>query len=134
MLDGRYDDITSDMVKLMPRVLKASNWADETGFNYRQGMRKQFVFEFEDGSPKSTGGRWDGMTTDFYSGDEVLQVLGGVDTVPFISGNSAGLVTLGKFLIQIGMSDYKDGYHIHIYEDFNADKPEIMIIGVSNSS
>jgi hypothetical protein len=32
------------------------------------------------------------------------------------------------------MSDYKDGYHIHIYEDFNADKPEIMIIGVSNSS
>ena len=97
-------------------------------------MKKQFIFEFEDGSAKSTGQRWDGMTTDFYSGDEVLQGLGGGDTVPFISGNSAGLVALGKFLIQIGLSDYRDGYHVHIYEDFNMDKPEIMIIGVNNSN
>ncbi len=97
-------------------------------------MKKQFIFEFEDGSAKSTGQRWDGMTTDFYSGDEVLQVLGGADAVPFISGNSAGLIALGKFLIQIGMSNYRDGYHVHIYEDFNADKSEIMAIGVNNSN
>jgi hypothetical protein len=47
--------------------------------------------------------------------------------------NSAGQVALGKFLIQIGMSDYRDGYHVHIHEDFNADKPEIMAIGVNNT-
>jgi hypothetical protein len=95
-------------------------------------MKKQFFFEFEDGSAKSTGHRWDGMTSDFYTGDEVLQVVEGGDS-PFISGNSAGLVALGKLLIQIGMSDYRDGYHVHIYEDFDADKPEIIAIGVSNS-
>ena len=97
-------------------------------------MKKKLIFEFEEGSAKSTGQRWDGMTTDFYSGDEVLQVSGGGDTVPFVSGNSAGLVALGKSLIQIGMSDYRNGYHVHIYEDFNADKPEIMVIGVNSSN
>jgi hypothetical protein len=54
--------------------------------------------------------------------------------VPLISGNSAGLVALGKFLIQIGLSEYKNGYHVHIYEDFNADKPEIIVIGINNSN
>lgn len=53
--------------------------------------------------------------------------------MPFISGNSSGLVALGKFLIQIGMSEYKDGFHVHIYEDFNADKPELLIVGLNNS-
>jgi hypothetical protein len=40
-------------------------------------MKKQLIFEFEDGSAKSTGQRWDSMTTNFYTGDEVLQVFGG---------------------------------------------------------
>jgi hypothetical protein len=53
--------------------------------------------------------------------------------VPFISGNSPGLIALGKLLIQMSMSDYKDGYHDHIYEDFNAEKLEIMVIDVNNS-
>ena len=97
-------------------------------------MKKHFIFEFEDGSAKATGQRWDGMSTNFYSGDEVLQISGGGDTVPLLSGNSAGLVALGKFLIQIGMSEYKNGYHVHIYEDFNADKPEIIVIGINNSN
>ena len=97
-------------------------------------MKKQFTFEFEDGSAKSTGQRWDGMTTAFYSGDEVLRLSDDGNTPPFISGNSAGLVALGKFLIQMGMSDYRDGYHVHISEDFDADKPEIMAIGVNNTT
>jgi hypothetical protein len=97
-------------------------------------MKKQFIFDFEDGSAKSTGQRWDCMSTNFYSGDEVLRISGGGDTVPFISGNSSGLVALGKLLIQIGMSEYRDGYHVHIYEDFNADKREIVVIGVNNSN
>jgi len=96
-------------------------------------MKKQLIFEFEDGSAKATGNRWASMSTNFYSGDELLKVSGGSDSVPFISGNSSGLVALGKFLIQIGMSEYKDGFHVHIYEDFNADKPELLIVGLNNS-
>jgi hypothetical protein len=107
----------------MLRVEVADNATlEETrSFNYCLDMKKQLIFEFEDGSAKSTGQRWDSMTTNFYSGDEVLHVFGGGDTVPFISGNSPGLIALGKLLIQMGMSDYKDGYHDHIYEDFDAD-------------
>jgi hypothetical protein len=97
-------------------------------------MKKQLIFEFEDGSAKATGNRWDGISTDYYSGDEILKVSVGDDTVPFISGNSAGLVALGKFLVQIGMSEYREGFHVHIYEDFNADKPETLIVGVNNSN
>ena len=97
-------------------------------------MKKQLVFEFEDGSAKATGNRWDGMSTDYYSGDEVLKIFDGGNDIPFISGNSSGFVALGKFLIQMVMSEYRDGFHIHIYEDFNADKPEILIIGVNGSN
>ncbi len=96
-------------------------------------MKKQLLFEFEDGSAKATGDRWDGMSTDYYLGDELLKVSGRGDTVPFISGNSSGLIALGKFLIQIGMSEYRDGFHVHLYEDFDADKPEILIVGVNNA-
>ena len=74
------------------------------------------------------------MSTDYYSGNEILKIFGGGETVPFISGNSAGLVTLGKYLIQIGMSEYKDGFHVHISEDFDSDKPEILVVGVNNSN
>lgn len=65
------------------------------------------LFEFEDGSANATGNSWDSMSTDFYSGDESLAIFdGGGDKIPFIAGNSSGLIALGKFLIQMGMSDY----------------------------
>lgn len=97
-------------------------------------MKKRLIFEFEDGSAQATGDRWDSMSTNYYSGDELLKISAGDDAaVPEISGNSSGLVTLGKFLIQMGMSEYRDGFHIHIYEDFNANKPETLIISVHNS-
>ena len=69
-------------------------------------MKRQFLFEFEDGSAKATGNRWDGMSTDCYSGDERIKVSDGGDSVLLISGNSSGLIALGKLLIQIGMSEY----------------------------
>jgi hypothetical protein len=72
------------------------------------------------------------MSTD-YSGDELLKVSSRENTVSFISGNGSGLVTLGKFLIQIGMSEYRGGYHVHIYENFDAGRSEILIVGVNNS-
>lgn len=96
-------------------------------------MKKQFLFEFEDGSAKATGDQWDGMSTS-YSGDELIKIFGGADNVPFISGNSSGLVKLGELLIQIGLSEYRDGYHVHVYEDFDQDKPEILVVGVNNSN
>lgn len=94
-------------------------------------MKKQFSFEFEDGSAKATGARSDGMATS-YSGDELIKVFQGPEGVPFISGNGPGLIKLGEMLIQIGMSEYLNGFHVHVYEDFDADKSQALIVGISN--
>jgi hypothetical protein len=93
-------------------------------------MKKRFVVEFEDGSAKATGRKNDGIIMS-YSGDELIRCFE-VDGTPFISGNSAGLVKLGELLIQLGKSEYMSGFHLHIQEDFNADKKEIVIIGVQS--
>ena len=60
-----------------------------------------------------------------YSGDELIKISGQGDKTPFISGNGSGLVKLGELLIHIGLSEDGDGYHLHVYEDLNGDKPEI---------
>jgi hypothetical protein len=96
-------------------------------------MKKRFVVEFEDGSAAATGERNDGISIEYSdSGDERLKRFD-LDGVPFVAGNRAGLLTLGKLLIQLGASEYKTGFHLHLREDFDADKPEILILGVDGS-
>jgi hypothetical protein len=94
-------------------------------------VTKTHLVEFTDGSAKASGARHDGISLSC-SGDEILRRFE-VDGVPYFYGNSAGLVRLGEILIQIGLSEYKDGYHLNIREDFDGDKEEIVILGVKNS-
>jgi hypothetical protein len=93
-------------------------------------VAKTHLVEFSDGSAKATGAQSDGISIS-YSGDELLRRFE-VSGIPFIHGNSAGLVKLGEILIQIGLSEYKNGFHLHFREDFDADKDEIIIIGIQN--
>ncbi len=65
-------------------------------------------------------------------GDELLRRFE-VDGIPYFFGNSAGLVRLGEILIQIGLSGYKDGFHLHLHEDFDSEKNEIAVVGVNHS-
>jgi hypothetical protein len=95
-------------------------------------MNKTYSIAFSDGSAKATGARHDGISIS-YLGDEQVRRLE-VNGLPFISGNTAGLVKLGELLIQIGLSDYKSGFHLHIREDFDERKDEILIIGVSHEN
>lgn len=95
-------------------------------------MDKTHLVKFSDGSANATGARNDGISMSF-SGDELLHSLD-VDGVHFISGNRAGLVRLGELLIQMGLSEYKNGFHLHIREDFDSDKAEILIIGLENAN
>jgi hypothetical protein len=93
-------------------------------------MIRKYLVEFEDKSASAAGARNDGISIS-YSGDELLRRTE-VDKVPFISGNSAGLVKLGEMLIQIALSGYKSGFHIHINEDFDERKDAILIVGRSD--
>jgi hypothetical protein len=87
--------------------------------------------EFSDGSAKATGALHDGISMS-YSGKELLRK-SDVNGVPYIYGNGAGLVRLGEILIQIGLSEYKNGFHLHIGEDFDEEKDGIVIVGIDNS-
>ena len=67
------------------------------------------------------------------SGEESLRRFE-VDGVPFISGNEDGLTKLGELLIRIAKSNYKSGFHLHIRENFDGHKEEILIIGIDHSN
>ena len=94
-------------------------------------MTKTHLVEFIDGSAKATGARHDGISVS-YTGDELFRRFE-VDGIPYFYGNSAGLVRLGEILIQIGLSEYKDDFHLHLSEDFDSEKDEIVIVGINNS-
>jgi hypothetical protein len=95
-------------------------------------LKKSHLVEFSDGSAKATGARHDSISIS-YTGDERLSRFE-VNGVPFIAGNSDGLVKLGELLIQVGLSDYDSGFHLHINKDFDSDKDEVLIIGVDRSA
>jgi hypothetical protein len=95
-------------------------------------MTKKYLVEFVDKSANATGTKNDGIAMS-YSGDELLRRFE-VDGIPFISGNRAGLVKLGELLIQIGLSEYKDGFHLHIREDFDEEKSELLVVGFQISN
>jgi hypothetical protein len=94
-------------------------------------MKITHVVEFEDGSAAATGKLHDGMTMKYsWEEDEKLNVES-TDGQILLSANPSGLVRLGEFLIQMGRSAYKPGFHIHLTKDFNADLPEVLIVSVS---
>lgn len=62
-------------------------------------------------------------------GDEALQVTT-VNGTPMICLNRSGMLALAKFLIKMGIGPYSDGFQVHLYSDFDADKPECLIVGL----
>jgi len=94
---------------------------------------KIFHLEFEDESAAATGRRHDKITYECSPDEDERLRIELIDGTPFIFGNPAGLVTLAKILVKMGTGQYKDGFHIHLHQDFNADAPEVLGLGISNS-
>jgi hypothetical protein len=93
-------------------------------------MKITHLVEFEDGSAAATGKLHDGMTMNYsWAEDEKLDVETFNGQV-MLSANPSGLVRLGEFLIQMGRSSYRPGFHIHLAKDFNADLPEVLVVSV----
>jgi hypothetical protein len=94
-------------------------------------MKLKHVVEFEDGSAAATGKPHDSITLNYsWEEDEKLNTENTNGQV-LLSANSSGLVRLGEFLIQMGRSAYRPGFHIHLNKNFNADLPEVLIVSVS---
>jgi len=41
---------------------------------------------------------------------------------------------LAKILVKIAMSKYRAGFHVHLHQDFNADLPEVLSVGLDRSA
>jgi hypothetical protein len=95
--------------------------------------RNTFHFEFEDESAAESGRKHDTITyEDSPAQDERLRVEM-MNGAPFVFANSTGLLTLAKILVKIAMSKYRAGFHVHLHQDFNADLPEVLGVGLDRS-
>ena len=86
---------------------------------------KRFEYEFESEAPVT-------LTIDYaLDYDEVLKV-DKLGEEAFISGNREGLLTLARLLVKLALGDYPAGYHVHLNEDFDADKPKALCVAIQS--
>ena len=86
--------------------------------------RRKFVYEY-DRDPQN------GITLDYSSeADEKLNS-STTDEGPVLYMNRPGMLTLAKVLIKMAKGDHKEGFHVHLRQDFNADLPERLTVILS---
>jgi len=90
-------------------------------------MRRIFNYEFEDESEQST--------ISFEYDEEVeeklaVKIEGGI---PVLYGNKQAFLLLAKTFSKLLLGDYKDGFHLHINTDFDANEAEAIRIVLDNS-
>ncbi len=84
-------------------------------------MKKNFYFEFIDESSQNA------ISFEYDNDiDEEMEVII-ENRTPILYANRQGLLALAKILIKIAICNYKDGFHLHLRKDFDADKPETML-------
>jgi len=83
-------------------------------------MKKRFEFEFDDQSQQRT------ISFDYDEAvDERMSVL--VENgMPVIYANRATLVFLAKAFIKMALCSYPAGFHVHLNQDLDAEKPEVL--------
>jgi hypothetical protein len=95
-------------------------------------MKKVFHFEFEDESAAESGSKHDGITYEYSVAENERLRIEMVNGVPFIFANGSGMLMLAKILVKIALGKYKNGFHVHLHQDFNADSPEVLGVGLSD--
>jgi hypothetical protein len=51
-----------------------------------------------------------------------------VDGIPYIVANKQGILALAKLLVTIGAAQHPEGFRLHLREDFDGDRDEILRI------
>jgi hypothetical protein len=81
--------------------------------------KRVFHVEFDDQSASTTGKKHDALSFEVLEDAHLrLEFLEGA---PFLWGNRPGFLSLARILIKMGVSDYKEGFHIHLRQDFSGD-------------
>jgi hypothetical protein len=94
--------------------------------------KKAFHVEFDDESALATGKKNDRLSYEV-SEDEHLR-LELVEGVPFLFGNRPAFLSLAKIFVKMGLSDYKDGFHVQLRRDFSddAEQQDVLTICVDS--
>jgi hypothetical protein len=86
--------------------------------------KKTFTYEFENEAPNRISFEYSPEA------DEKLETsVQGEEVVLYL--NKPGMLTLAQTLIKIAEGDYKEGFHVHLRKDFNADLPDRLTVILS---
>jgi pyruvate formate-lyase activating enzyme-like uncharacterized protein len=88
-------------------------------------MSKQFNYQYEDDGKNRIKIEYDSE-----AGERMQTSV--EDGVPYLYLNRAAMITLAKILVKIANGNYTDGFHIHLYKDFNADEVESLVVLLSS--
>jgi hypothetical protein len=89
-------------------------------------MKRSFEFEFEDQSSENTiSFEYDEQV------DENFNVLIEND-VCVMYANREAFLALAKVFVRIALSNYPEGFHVHLRKNFDADEPDILSITLCN--
>ena len=90
-------------------------------------MKRRFEFEFDDQSPRGT------ISFDYDEAvDERMSILVEND-VSVLYANRAALVFLAKAFIKMALCPYPDGFHFHLNQDLDADRPEALRVTLNET-
>jgi hypothetical protein len=85
-------------------------------------MKREFHFEFDDES------RNQALTYEA-AADGTDRLMTTVDNgVPTLLGNPSGFLVLARVLIQMALGDYKNGFHLHLQQGYDPEKPDCLTI------
>ena len=82
---------------------------------------ESFIFEYEEEKPNR-------ITFD-YSPDADEELDSAAENgVPIVYANRSALLTLARLFIKMANGPYRDGFHVHLRKDLNADESDRLII------
>ena len=81
--------------------------------------KKAFHVEFDDESASATGKKHDRISYEILDDAQLRLEL--VEDAPFLFGNRPGFLSLARMLVKMSLSDYKNGFHVHLRQDFSGD-------------
>jgi len=90
-------------------------------------MRREFKYEFEDEAEQSI------ISFEYDEEIEEKLVVKIEEGVPVVYGNKQAFQSLAKTFAKLSLCDYKDGFHLHLYNDFDSDDVEAIRIVLDNS-
>lgn len=84
-------------------------------------MKSRFAYEFEQDAANEISLEYSPKGDDKI--DTAIQ-----DGTPLLYLNRPGMITLARILIKMATGDYKEGFHVHLRKNFDADLKDSLIV------